>query len=61
MNQIKWIFLIYSILSAASIAGIGVAIAEKSVIGAIGCILACIIIMGFGFKTKRKMQENGEI
>ncbi|MDP4086658.1 MAG: YlaF family protein [Bacillota bacterium] len=61
MKEIKWIFLVYSILSAASIAGIGVSIAEKSIMGVIGCIVACILIMGFGFKTKKKMRENGEL
>lgn len=41
--------------------GIGVAIAEKSLIGIIGCIAAVIVIMGMGFKTKKKMRENGEL
>lgn len=61
MKQIKWIFLIYSILSAGSIMGIGIAIAEKSVVGAIGCLIALVAIMGLGFKTKRKMRENGAL
>jgi hypothetical protein len=61
MKQIKWIFLIYAILAAASIMGIGVAIAEKSIIGAFSCIIAVIIIMGFGFNRKRKMREHGEL
>ncbi|MDQ0198444.1 YlaF family protein [Neobacillus ginsengisoli] len=61
MKQIKWIFVVYAILAAASIMGIGIAIAEKSIIGALGCIMAVILIMGMGFKTKRKMRENGEL
>lgn len=61
MKQIKWIFVVYAILAAASIMGIGIAIAEKSIIGALGCIMAVILIMGLGFKTKRKMRENGEL
>jgi amino acid permease len=61
MKQIKWVFLIYAILAAACIMGIGVAIAEQSIIGAISCLLALILIMGFGFKRKAKMRRNGEL
>lgn len=61
MKNVKWSLLVYAILAAASIMGIGIAIGEKSLIGVIGCILAIIVIMGMGFKTKRKMRENGEI
>jgi hypothetical protein len=61
MKQIKWIFVVYAIRAASGIMGIGIAIAEKSFIGALGCIIAVILIMGMGFKTKRKMRENGEL
>ncbi|MEH7083696.1 YlaF family protein [Neobacillus drentensis] len=61
MKNVKWSLLVYAILAAASIMGIGVAISEKSIIGAIGCLLAIIVIMGMGFKTKKKMRENGEL
>jgi hypothetical protein len=61
MKQIKWIFVMYAIIAAASIMGIGVAISEKSVIGVMGSILLVVLVMGMGFKTKRKMRENGQI
>ncbi|MBO0962569.1 YlaF family protein [Neobacillus sp. MM2021_6] len=61
MKSVKWPLLMYAILAAASIMGIGIAISEKSLLGAIGCILAVIVIMGLGFKTKRKMRESGEL
>lgn len=61
MKNVKWSLLVYAILAATCIMGIGIAIGEKSLIGVIGCILAIIVIMGMGFKTKRKMRENGEI
>lgn len=58
MKQIKWIFLTYALLATASIMGIGIAIGERSLVGAIGSVLALILIMGMGFKKKRKMLEN---
>jgi FtsH-binding integral membrane protein len=61
MKQIKWNLLAFAILAAACIAGIGMAIAEKSILGAIGCIIAVILVMGFGFKTKKRMRENGQL
>jgi hypothetical protein len=61
MKKVKWPLLVYAILTAASIMGIGIAISEKSIAGAIGCFVAIIVIMGMGFKTKRKMRENGEL
>jgi arginine exporter protein ArgO len=61
MKQIKWNLLMYAILAAACIVGIGIAIAEKSFLGSIGCIIAVIFVMGFGFKTKKRMRENGQL
>jgi hypothetical protein len=61
MKQIKWIFVVFAILGAASIMGIGVAIGEKSILGVIGSILALVVVMGFGFKTKAKYKANGEL
>jgi hypothetical protein len=61
MKNIKWIFVAYSVLAAAAIMGIGVAISAKSILGAIGSIFLVILIMGLGFKTKAKMRANGEL
>jgi len=61
MTKVKWPLLIYAVLAAVCIIGIGIAIGEKSIIGAISCILALMVVMGMGFKTKRKMRENGEL
>ncbi|WHY02240.1 YlaF family protein [Neobacillus sp. DY30] len=61
MKQVKWIFIVFAILAAASIIGIGVAIGEESILGVIGSILALVVVMGFGFKTKAKYRENGEL
>ncbi|WP_442599350.1 YlaF family protein [Neobacillus sp. D3-1R] len=61
MNQIKWPFLFLAILAAMAIMGIGVAIGERSLIGIFACILALVFVMGYGFKTKKKMRENGKL
>lgn len=61
MKQIKWIPLMYAVLAAAIIMGIGVTIAEKSILGTIACIIIFMIIMGLGFINKKKMRERGEI
>ena len=59
MKQIKWPLLAFAIAAALCMMGIGVAIAEKSIVGIIGAIILLIFIMGFGFKTKKTMRENG--
>jgi len=61
MKQIKWGFLLLAVLAAASIVGIGVAIAEESVKGVLGSLVTLIVVMGFGFSRKRKMLKNGEL
>lgn len=61
MNKIKWVFVVYAVLAAACIMGIGVAIGEKSIFGVVGCIIAVIVVMGMGFKTKAKLRANGQI
>jgi hypothetical protein len=61
MKQIKWVFLIYAILSAAAISAIGVFIAEESIAGIICSVLALVVIMGLGFSRKKKLRESGEL
>ncbi|WP_419888590.1 YlaF family protein [Neobacillus niacini] len=61
MKQIKWVFIVFAVMAAASIMGIGVAIGEKSILGVIGSILVLIGVMGFGFKTKAKYRANGQL
>ncbi|MDF2039548.1 YlaF family protein [Bacillus sp. CMF12] len=59
MNKIKWPLLAFAIGAALCMMGIGVAIAERSIIGMIFAIIALIFVMGYGFKTKKKMREDG--
>ncbi|KAA9026017.1 YlaF family protein [Niallia endozanthoxylica] len=59
MKKIKWISLLFAFLATACMAGIGIAIAERSVVGIAGSIIMLILVMGFGFMQKKKMRENG--
>ncbi|MBO8176369.1 MAG: YlaF family protein [Bacillus sp. (in: Bacteria)] len=61
MKDIKWIFVLYAILAACSIMGIGIAIGERSILIAVISLLSLILIMGHGFKTKKKMREEGKL
>jgi len=59
LKNIKWVFVLYSISAILSMCGIGVAVGFRSLPGAIVAIIALILIMGYGFKTKKKMREQG--
>lgn len=59
MKEIKWPLLALAILATLCIMGIGIAVAEESIIGIFAAIIGLIVAMGFGFKTKKKMRENG--
>lgn len=61
MKDIKWIFVLYSISAILAMCAIGVAVAFRSIPGAFIAILALILIMGYGFKTKKKLREQGAI
>ncbi|WP_035321804.1 YlaF family protein [Peribacillus kribbensis] len=57
----KGIFILLSILAASSIAGIGISIAEESILAVVFCIVALVVIMGSGFSLKRRLRERGEL
>jgi Family of unknown function (DUF5325) len=59
MKKIKSLFLLFAIVATSCIMGIGISVAERSIIGIISCILLFILVMGIGFITKKKMRENG--
>lgn len=59
MKNIKWIFVLYSIGAVLSMCAIGVSVGVNSIIGAVVAMVALILIMGYGFKTKKKMREQG--
>ncbi|MGF2615497.1 hypothetical protein FZC84_14640 [Rossellomorea vietnamensis] len=61
MKNIKWIFVMYAVLAAACIMAIGIAVSEKSLFLAALAVAAWIVVMGFGFKTKKKYREEGKL
>jgi len=61
LKEIKWPMLFFAFAAASCMIGIGIAIGERSAIGAIASIVALVVVMGFGFKTKKKMRESGEL
>jgi arginine exporter protein ArgO len=61
LKQIKWPLFFIALLAAATIMGIGISIAERSWIGILACIVGLVFVMGFGFKTKKKMREAGKL
>ncbi|EWG11794.1 YlaF family protein [Cytobacillus firmus] len=61
MKNIKWPLLAFAIGAAICMMGIGVAVAERSIFGIFLAIIALILVMGYGFKTKKKMREEGSL
>ncbi|MCM3710068.1 YlaF family protein [Sporosarcina luteola] len=59
MKDIKWVFVLYSLAAVAAMSGIGIAIGMRSIPVAIVAAIALIFIMGNGFKTKKRMREQG--
>ena len=61
MKDVKWVFVFYSIAAILSMCAIGVAVALRSFPIAIVGIIALILVMGSGFKTQKKMREQGAL
>lgn len=61
MGNIKWIFVLFSLLAAISLMGIAISISLKSILLALGSFIALIVVMGFGFKTKKRYREEGRL
>lgn len=59
MKDIKWIFVFYSLAAVLSMCGIGIAVGRSSMLGIAVSMIALTLIMGYGFKTKKKMREQG--
>lgn len=59
MKDVKWTFVFFAIAAVITMLGIGISIGANSIPGAILSIFALLTVMGFGFKTKSKMQKQG--
>ncbi|WP_408010837.1 DUF5325 family protein [Pseudalkalibacillus sp. A8] len=60
MNKQSIIFILISILVTFNIALIGVAIGEQSILLAVIALVATFILMGTGFKLKKKFREENQ-
>ncbi|WP_059170000.1 YlaF family protein [Bacillus sp. FJAT-27445] len=58
MEKIKWSFLGFAFLAAASISGIGIAIGERSIFGVLVCITLLLYTMKEGFKRKKRDRKK---
>lgn len=61
LKDIKWVFVFFSIAAVLSMCAVGVAVGMRSLPVALLAVIALIFIMGFGFKTKKKMREQGAL
>lgn len=59
IQNTKWVFVFYSIAALLAMAGIGLAVGLRSVLGIFAAILVLCLIMGMGFKKKKEMREAG--
>lgn len=56
--NIKIVFILLALLAVSSMAGIGITIAEGSILGLLLCIITLTVIMGLGFTLKRRWKEK---
>lgn len=61
MKDIKLVFVLYSLAAVLAMCFIGVSIGRSSLLGIFISLIALILIMGYGFKTKKKMREAGTL
>lgn len=61
MKEIKWNLLFLAILAAASIIGIGMFLGAQNIYGIIFSFIVLVATMAYGFKTKKKMRNEGKI
>lgn len=61
MNKRKIPLFIIAMITTFSIMGIGVSIGLRSYIGGFICIIVFMLLMGFGFRTKKKLRDEGHL
>jgi hypothetical protein len=58
LKQIKWLFLVLAVIAASCMIGVGIAVAQRSMIGIISFIVATVACFGIGFTLKSKLLKN---
>lgn len=61
MQKLNLPMLLFAFATTISIMLIGIAIAERSLLGIILSIFAVIIVAGLGFTTKKRMREKSRV
>ena len=61
MKNIKWVFVLYSLAALLSMFAIEISVGLRSIPGILLSIVVLILVMGFSFKTKKKMREQGTL
>jgi hypothetical protein len=54
MSRYQIVTLLHAICVAASLVGVGISIGQRSLPGIVTCLVAATLIMGSGFRYKRK-------
>lgn len=61
MKNFKWVFVLYSLGALITMMLIGVAVGMRSFPLMILFLILLVVIMGFGFKTKKRFREDGKL
>lgn len=61
MKNIKWVFVLYSLGALLTMLLIGVAVGMRNIPLMIVFLLLLGVVMGFGFKTKKRLREEGKL
>ncbi|MFC4409350.1 YlaF family protein [Chungangia koreensis] len=61
MKNLKWVFVLYSLGALITMMLIGVAVGMRSIPLMVLFLILLGVIMGFGFKTKKKFREDGKL
>ncbi|WP_246944118.1 DUF5325 family protein [Bacillus pinisoli] len=60
MKKINIVFLVFALLTAFFMILIGIAIAERSILGSLGAIVGVIATTGVAFSYKAKLRKSSE-
>ncbi|WP_245153845.1 YlaF family protein [Jeotgalibacillus proteolyticus] len=61
MEKGNGIFILYAFAAVLAMTGVGIAVGERSFLGAVISLIALTAVFGMGFKTKKKHRELAEL